>query len=862
VPDPFVHLSPELLDACRRGTVLTPTERLRRELVGAYDAAMAARGCGAWPSADAFSLDGWFSHLHRSARAEDPSLPRLLDGTAELLLWQATAPAGQEALAALARDAWALARQWRMPLDERALGRTENGRLFRTWAREFTHALAERHAATRAELPGLLSERWAGRPEHVCCFAFESTPVAVRACLASLEAAGTTVTWLDDSGLPRGDSPDREHQRVWRLELPDRRAEIGAAAQWCRDLLMRDPRARIGVVVPDLAGRYQAVERQFAAWLEPVGSAGDRRAFDLAGGTPLSDQAVWREAERWLRFCFDRLPAAEARRMLAGTYLSLPALPGLPAELPETFTLADVAALGRDPEWRRLSHACPSGGEQRPFDSWLERFRQALEQAGWTGRGAGSVQFQAFQQCRELLAEAGRARTYQRQCDAPTALTVLGRLARQRLFAPQRARAPVQILGYLETTGLSFTHLWITGLEDDAWPASAQVNPFVPLSLQREHAVPRIDPPGELEFAARRLQSWQRSTRALVYSHGVQDDDTRHEPSPLIRELPATAPEHLIPGLTFASHPAFTSGGTTLVGGSREAATPLHHAVVRGGSGLLRDQALCPFRRWAVHRLNLDQPPEPHGFPDARDRGALVHEVLHRALDREAETPRHPGDIEAAALEELLSRVLAERYRRFPAPVRDAERERLHRVLRRWLAVEAQRSPFTVTALEHEVELNLAGLTLRLRFDRADQVDGVPVVLDYKTGRTQPQRLFDQRLTEPQLPLYALADPAIRGVLFMEIGDDDVLLTGVAARAESLAPARLVPLAEDWDTVREAWRERLVALALEILRGRADVAPVGPAACRICHLQPFCRIHEHPRAVEDDTGADAGEDVP
>jgi RecB family exonuclease len=206
--------------------------------------------------------------------------------------------------------------------------------------------------------------------------------------------------------------------------------------------------------------------------------------------------------------------------------------------------------------------------------------------------------------------------------------------------------------------------------------------------------------------------------------------------------------------------------------------------------------------------------------------------------------------------------VLAERYRRFPASVRDAERERLHRVLRRWLAVEAQRSPFTVTALEHEVELNLAGLTLRLRFDRADQVDGVPVVLDYKTGRTQPQRLFDQRLTEPQLPLYALADPAIRGVLFMEIGDDDVLLTGVAARAERLAPARLVPLAEDWDTVREAWRERLVALALEILRGRADVAPVGPAACRICHLQPFCRIHEHPRAVEDDTGADAGEDVP
>jgi ATP-dependent helicase/nuclease subunit B len=260
---------------------------------------------------------------------------------------------------------------------------------------------------------------------------------------------------------------------------------------------------------------------------------------------------------------------------------------------------------------------------------------------------------------------------------------------------------------------------------------------------------------------------------------------------------------------------------------------------------------LCPFRRWALHRLGLQRLQEHHGFPDARDRGVVTHEVLYRALHRDALPPAHPADLEGGQLDLVLSRVLTERYRRFPAALREAERRRLGEVVKRWLEAEGERAPFAVEALEHEVELTLAGLTLHLRFDRVDQVDGARVVLDYKTGRAEPQRLLEERLTEPQLPLYALADAAIRGVVFVEVGDGEVVCKGAAAADVDLSPVRLVPLTEDWDAMRERWRVRLEALATEILRGRADVAPVGPEACRICHLQPFCRIHEHPEALAD-----------
>src|SRR5690606_20962719 len=155
--------------------------------------------------------------------------------------------------------------------------------------------------------------------------------------------------------------------------------------------------------------------------------------------------------------------------------------------------------------------------------------------------------------------------------------------------------------------------------------------------------------------------------------------------------------------------------------------------------------------------------------------------------------PVRSGRPDPVRLDEVVGERVAERYRRFPAAVREIERRRLQALLERWSALEAARSPFAVQALEHEVSVTAGGIRLRLRLDRVDRVDGALVVLDYKTGAVRPQRLLDERLTEPQLPLYAMADEAIRAVLFVELADE-VVLRGAAAPDLELAPARLTPL--------------------------------------------------------------------
>ena len=54
--------------------------------------------------------------------------------------------------------------------------------------------------------------------------------------------------------------------------------------------------------------------------------------------------------------------------------------------------------------------------------------------------------------------------------------------------------------------GLRFDHLWVMGLHHEAWPQSANPNPFLPIALQREHKLPHSSADRELEFAAKVME--------------------------------------------------------------------------------------------------------------------------------------------------------------------------------------------------------------------------------------------------------------------------------------------------------------------------------------------------------------------
>ena len=131
-----------------------------------------------------------------------------------------------------------------------------------------------------------------------------------------------------------------------------------------------------------------------------------------------------------------------------------------------------------------------------------------------------------------------------------------------------------------------------------------------------------------------------------------------------------------------------------------------------------------------------------------------------------------------------------------------------------------------------------------MRLDRVDRLeDGRLVVIDYKSGQHAPFDADAERLTQPQLPAYALSvGDEVAAVVALYVGREAVSVSGLADRADRVSRIRSVAGGDaGWARLREQWRSRLQQLIAEALAGHAAVTP-QPNACANCHLPMLCRI--------------------
>jgi hypothetical protein len=841
----YVDISAALERALNSGIVLTTNERLRRELVRSFDIQQQRRGLRAWQTARVFSVQGWLVNLYQQACRADGRLPNLISREQTLLMLRNLAPGEQRHLSNLMLQGWEQLHQWRIPLTDDALATSDNGRLFQSWARKLDQALVNAGQLTSVQLPerSELLEHLSAAP--ICCLDFDNPPAQITHWLERVADRGLEVSYLDSDRV--------ESARVHRQAFATPDTELAAVAEWCRSRLQLATENQdgnsvlIGVVVPDLANRYQSVLRQFLAQFSPLGETLNQVPFDIAGGSRLVDQPIWQAAEAWLELCFRQLSTSRAQTLMSSRYLNLPdtARPW-PDMLPE---IVDLGTLARGLGSPALTELIPEGASRsRAFTDWLTLFEKCLERAGWRADDAQSTQYQAYQQLTDLLQEF-QLHTGERPLTAAAALDELRAAMSLRVFAPERTPAPIQILGYLETTGLKFTDLWVCGMDEESWPAAVHNNPLLSLAVRQKYRLPRSTPADELDFARQRLSHWRSACDVLVTSYAQQNGEATQAASPLIREFPEQNPlDH--PGSR--SHPYFHSN-VSVESILDSHGTPLQPGLKSGGTGLMRDQAGCPFRAWAIHRLGLSDARGPHAFPDPLDRGTLVHEAMQQFYREYAgedqDLPLAEPDEQKIDL--AIEQSLRKHYRRFPAAFVQREHERLRNVLKSWLALEAERAPFQISAVEFAAEVDVGELRIRIRIDRLDRMDDALIVIDYKTGQIQtPAR--SGRLLDPQLPIYTLLDEAVQGVVFARLDEETPRVVGVADKKLDLGKASIsAPLDEQWRSQQQAWRAELDTLANELSAGFAAVQPRRPDICARCHLAGLCRIAE-PEIDADD----------
>ena len=894
----------ELLDALDDGRLLLlPNAHAARELRLAYDARQRVLGRRAWEPARALSWSQWTNSWWNELVVNGAESRLLLNAAQEHSVWReiivddsANRSMGSEdSLAELARGAWQLAAGYNATQRLRGAATSHDSRVFAGWADVFSKQCAARGYLSAALLDAALVKHLeagtAAAMESLELVGFGERLPSQVALLAALRVQGTSVA---ERGLVA------ESQGLQAaVTAANEREELALAARWIRGVL-KEPReagrdVRVAVLLPNLAEERTEFEGVLREVLTPelqlVETDLSSTPWEFSGGVALSSLTMIADALALVRWMRGSLPLERVSSLLLSPYVGRNGANGeerdaaarfdtsrlrrtllLRAEIDVSAVMALVESETRrvgDGRTALLEWLCGVEALQkrddrsraRGFAEWMELVRGVLRAANWPGeRTLAATEFEAVNAWESVLDMVSTLDFSGRRVNFADAMQALELQAQKTIFATPSTGAPVQVMSVAEAEGSVFDAVVFLRATDANWPALERVNPLLPWTLQRGLKMPGSDSALAAEKSRAFTEELLKRARRVLFTCAAEDTDGKLRPSPLLREMEIAQVDAA--DIASAEDPMETIAVQMEVDDVALPALPSYE--VAGGASVLKLQAACGFLAFAQLRLRANEPESAELGLDAGESGSVLHRALQHFWE-EVKTQEALQQKSWTERDEALGRAIdAALPRRLE--VRDGWdraylgmlKQRLRAVLRQWLEEELRRGPFVVSAVERKELVTVGPLTLDVRVDRIDGVDGGVFLVDYKTGYAADPKQWDgPRPDEPQLPLYALLAEAeeLKGVAFAKVrARREMKWQGYQAEAGILPLSRARNVRELGPLV-EQWRETLTRLAEDFAAGRADVSPKSyEVNCTHCAQRLLCRFN--PAAVNMMDGDD------
>jgi len=899
------------------GIVLAANERAARSAIAAYHATRLADGQSAWVTPAIFAWENW---LREQWSERNIAGLVLLNALQEQALWSKiigkTNPGigllNPGRLASAAQQAFRLVCDY-APQALRSSARSAwsgDAAIFGQWMEAFESQCRRDDLTTKSrltlELADLLQQQ-SGSPRFsetqrppLLLIGFDRLLETQRSLLNAWGA------WQPDERKPKLNEREPATQSPQFLAEPNAAAELEACAHWLRSTLKADPQARLLVVTPGLQGRRGDLERiLLSAW----GNEDVNLDFEFSLGVPIGKVGLVRSAILLLRWLHEPISEPELDWLLSCRHC----VHNQDEEIALAETMRELRQSGRErPEWQieDFAHAedrddTSSGNRialhrawasrllaardklrelparQSPSE-WAELATQLLDGVAWPGyRPLSSIVFQARERWQRVLEDGASLGFDGTQMEWPEFVSTIAEAVSTTIFAAESSDARVLITEPLESAGQLADGIWFLGANEENWPGRGQPHPLLPIALQRDSGMPHASPQADWDLAQEATLRLLASSSEVIFSYAKHAAETEARPSRLvIRHVGAPAEFPETHGVLSQS-----SRNASLVGIFEDASLiPFPHGQIGGGAAILTRQSQCPFQAFATSRLNAEDWAPAEAGLNAKQRGQLLHSVLHRIWAGPAQRgisdlaglqsiPDLPsfvrGHVRAVMTESFDPRRRNSLPRRFPPRYLELEAERLTRLVTEWLEYERERQPFVVEATEVKRPATVAGLTLNLRLDRIDRLpDGGRLIVDYKSSEVGPKAWAGDRPDDVQLPLYAaFAMPeAVEGLVFARIRPGQAKFAGrVRDAVGSLLPSlgKQSSLVKDplTDIQLAEWHDRIERLGQGFLAGRAEVDPKDPVkTCERCHLHAVCRIYENqPLAAISDEADESNE---
>lgn len=875
------------LTSCWQANVvtLTPNHRLAAYLHEACQQQQITAGNYAWQQPAIYAINTWLDKLWQDLFSVilQPS-KKLLTLVEQQLIWEqiignSTAGAGLfeiSSTAVQAIEAWNTLLKWDLLTKFLAneLEQPADSAIFSLWAREYFTICEKNNWLDFQTMLNLMIKDLKALTSLLptTCYLVECQELAPQYSrfFLALEAIGCKVLAKQLT--------TKVLQDIAVVALASKEEEYRVAITWAKQIWQQTPNARIGIVVPDLAVNRETIAN-VAAEILPAS------VYNISAPRAMAQYAMIDiallllqlssrntitiyELAKLLRsgFITKAITEMEQRAMLTIALQNLGEQEFTYDYLAKYYTALAPEHIANAPQfimiWQQWLELLPSLAGKHDSEYWLPKIYDILTIWGWPGENIhGKTEYELLSCWQLLLQHYLQLTEVLQQHDFLQASKVCQKLAINTPFLPETGKVTIHILGLLEAAGLPFARLWLMNMDNNSWPRAPEPNPFIAINLQRQYNMPKSSPARELLIAKELTRTFCRSAdQQVIFSFTKIIDDVPTTASKLIAQFKTVTITDLIG--EFQNVPAYLLNKETIVleeyfdnqGPSFTLPT-----TVSGGSKALELQANCPFRAFAELRLRaVPMTAACIGLTPA-ERGALVHAVLAKFW-QQAKNQQYLLKLTTTKLQDLINKYIIEylqllkkqRPLTLTSNYMQLEAERMQDLIGKWLNYEKQRTPFVVYQIEQQQLLPLGDLTFKLRLDRIDQlVTGEIIIIDYKTKKIAAAEWFNQRLKNPQLPMYCLAT-AIKpsAIAFAIIRPEALAFTGVTASVQLFADQAAEQLLSKgninaWQQQNAAWQEQLITLATEFQQGIAIVQPLmGLATCRHCKLQPLCRIYE------------------
>lgn len=903
---------PDVFSAIKNGAVvITVNQRLARHLLANIEQAYIKEDAISWASPNILSFDSWLLQAWQQrfnqgdVTSIHPNMNKtLLTPEQSLVLWEKVIRNGLgaellnvTATAKAANKARQLGIQWDIAQNNsHDVASQQNLAMFEQWHMAYKAELCKGKWVDAVLLldcvSTMIEQAYIDIPQQIILASFDVFTPTQKAFWALLKTKGCEVQQYKVSV---SDNDVRVIQAI------DEKEEAALMAQWAKERLQETPAASIGLVVLDLNAQRERVESAFkAAFYPSITYASDvpfEKPYNVSLGLALLTYVPIQQSLRLLQFFNQPLSLGELCLLLGSSFITAgQAEWGQRGKLEvmlrkrgyldcsvrqlrkvlqpfEDSGVANVSLVKAEDNIKAV--LCPqlllSLDEvieclgTRPHrvkpSEWVGVFRALLSAAGVQGdRELSSTEYQVFQAWDDVLRTFAMLDMVHKVIDYGTALSTLRRLLSERVFQPETPPAPIQIMGVMEAAGHTFDALWVCGLHDKTWPPASQPNPFLPIMEQRTQGLVQSSAEHQYQYAKQLTEHWASAATTVVFSYSQSNGDTEQAISPLIEHCALVSKEQLL-----KQQPVNRMEkrlGHRAMSQLEDITGPIVQttAISKGGVGVIKDQAACPFKAFAHHRLRARAMEEPALGIDARLRGSLVHsclEQLWKQIGTHQALCALSSEAQKSLVESIVAKVIEQESVRTPT-LKNAfgqlECQRMTPLLLDWLMIDAQREPFEVLQTELKQTLTVGQLQLNTVIDRIDKLqDASVVIIDYKTGESSINKWFGERPEEPQLPLYSVfgshvGQANVKSISFGQLKKGNVKYEGLSDSSNHFSSLKILDASKkadkpDWDGQMEHWKTVLERLSDEFVSGDARVDPTKKA-CEYCDLTSLCRVNE------------------